>query len=783
MGYRIVRRDGTSTVRIEADHQVRVGREVYAGQQIDLVGGDDPVEAGDSLSGKGVVLLGSALVHTQHADGQINLTAPGDIDVLPAVHVQELEPALWPEAANGRLSADVVIDLSVDRGFTYGASVTIRAADTADNTTLADLAADVQAAIDAAPWVVRASQDFRYPVGSSYTPSLSPAEVRVTLRDGKLLWTSPYTLAVASSSTNADLLGFDILAGPQQTSATRYAIYAPGAGSVVNIGPDGPAADSAQLYLGGRLLAHTGVNLFGGWQSGDLQLSPAGLDLDYSGAIETLAGSIRFAGGDVFELKGDLIARGAGADVTVSANTSLVLSGHIVADDVVDLRADGPGGTVRINPTGRVDAAEQITLHAKEDVIVDGLVGSVVAPRALEVVAELGDVQVLSGAGRLQAAQTVTVEAENIDYAGVLITNGATPAAGDVEVTLDARTSLRLSGGFDTAGSVRVTSPSLEIYDFTAKQSGAGSTWTIETDGALSLGKITPVAGGGYESRAAQIQAVDSLVIDLQYPITVVAGSQLGVSGDNGQIRLTAPVLDIVGGLYAGAAFGTDRRRSGKAAAPDIVLDAGRITVGGLGPDAGGTLVTRGGVLAATGLISITADDDGLDSLFKLEGPSRIQTTPPGSEALAPAADPPAVEIASAGRVLIYGVIDAQGVGADVSLTAPHTVLIDGSVHATDQLTVTGGDLDPQSVVLTQLLLQTDANGRLLDAQGRLIDQQGFLINAQGQFVDAGGNLLAAGAEPVVGGAPVRLSGGSLDAAHVVITGPKKLDLLGQVAR
>ncbi|HND53178.1 MAG TPA: hypothetical protein PLV92_12300, partial [Pirellulaceae bacterium] len=654
------------------------------------------------------------------------------------------------------------------------------------NTSLDDLRNDVQAAIDAATFTVTESSDLGHPVGASYQPTQSPAELRVALRDGKLVWTSPFTIQVDGASVHANLLGFDVQVGQTQSSETRYSIAAPGVGSVINIGPAVTvnSGGSPQLYLGGRILAHTGVNLFGGWQSGDLQLTPQGLNLDYSGAIELLEGSILFDGGDTYELKGELIAHGANADVMVNATNSLVISGRISAGDKAELLTTATGGTLTLRPGSRVDAGNVVTLQADGLVEIDGLVGSMVAPTALVVSSLSDNVHVLSGSGRLQASETVTVLAQDIDFAGVLVTTGATADADDFEVTLTAPGSMRLSGKFDTSGSVQVSSPTIAIYDFTAKQSGADSRWSILTqEDDFTFGRILTDGNGRAVAHAAQIQAVKSLELSVATRITVAAGSQLSVSGDNGQLKLAAPTVDIIGGLYAGATFDADGDPSWVGRGADITLDGENVTIGGIGPDANGTMVTRGGLVAATGLISITAHGAGLDSSFKLEGPSRIQTTTVVAPLGIQVSDPPAVVITSDGSLRIFGVIDAQGDGADVTLWAPGEILIDGVVHADDELRATSGGGDPVSIYLTQLLLKTDAFGHLLDDSGRMIDQQGNLINAAGQYVDATGAVLPPGATPVLGGAPVRLSGGSLDGGKIVLSGPTNMNLLGQIGK
>jgi hypothetical protein len=84
-------------------------------------------------------------------------------------------------------------------------------------------------------------------------------------------------------------------------------------------------------------------------------------------------------------------------------------------------------------------------------------------------------------------------------------------------------------------------------------------------------------------------------------------------------------------------------------------------------------------------------------------------------------------------------------------------------------------------VELTQLLLKSDAAGRLLDNQNRLIDSFGNLVDADGFYVDASGQRLPESATPVTGGPPVRLSGGTLNGGDVRITAAANVMLSGQI--
>ncbi|BDI15149.1 hypothetical protein ANSO36C_09510 [Nostoc cf. commune SO-36] len=106
---------GQSTIKITAENQVRIGQTLRAGKQIDLIGGIDPVEAGVNHSGKGMVLYGSTQISTWGKDSQINLNAPGRIDILAPAHTNEIEAAGFYEFATGVVSQDVTLKLRLDK--------------------------------------------------------------------------------------------------------------------------------------------------------------------------------------------------------------------------------------------------------------------------------------------------------------------------------------------------------------------------------------------------------------------------------------------------------------------------------------------------------------------------------------------------------------------------------------------------------------------------------------------------------------------------------------------
>ncbi|MFM8478283.1 MAG: beta strand repeat-containing protein, partial [Planctomycetaceae bacterium] len=160
---------------------------------------------------------------------------------------------------------------------------------------------------------------------------------------------------------------------------------------------------------------------------------------------------------------------------------------------------------------------------------------------------------------------------------------------------------------------------------------------------------------------------------------------------------------------------------------------------------------------------------------------SALRVLPAAADHLSVAAASPRIVLNADGQILAYGLVQARGTGSDVEVRADGRVLLDGLLQAVDEFIVDSQLSGGTGIELSQLLLKSDAQGRLLDSQNRLINSDGFLIDASGQYVDASGNLLPDGAAPVLGGAPVRLSGGTLNASAVSITSASDLLLAGQI--
>lgn len=64
---------------------------------------------------KGLIVQGSGRVLTLRPNSQINLNSPGTVEIMSPGHVQEIESAGFIVTADGRLTGDMTLNVTVNR--------------------------------------------------------------------------------------------------------------------------------------------------------------------------------------------------------------------------------------------------------------------------------------------------------------------------------------------------------------------------------------------------------------------------------------------------------------------------------------------------------------------------------------------------------------------------------------------------------------------------------------------------------------------------------------------
>ncbi|MFM8477211.1 MAG: hypothetical protein ACKOEO_15630, partial [Planctomycetaceae bacterium] len=706
------------------------------------------IVSGSHSSGTSVEIYPGGGVSAADADGEVLITAPQDVDILGYV------------AAGG----DILL-VQNSSGETIGYEVP-----SVDGSSRVAITAGHQIRVGQ---VLAAGQFVTLEGGLDPLDDTQPfSGIGVLLQGTAQVFTSEPNAAVLLRSAS----GISVLT-PAQASTERYAIHAAGAGSAVVFEvPASGTEGHSKVYIGNRIFAEDSFLLSSGGAGGNYTIDL--FELDLAGAIEVGSTSLSITSATELNLRGDLISHAG--DVSVLAPDGVIIRSRVRAGG--DLTIDAGSGSLTIAPSGRVDSGETLELVATGDVILTGPVGSVVAPKQLNITSVIGTIQLAELTGNLKSSAGVALAAPRIFLDGTLTTTGATPAAGDFEIQINAAEVLRMTGQFNVAGSVQISAPAeFGLYNFTGSQTGNSSVWQIAAAGDLSFGRIVQDQDGRRRSEGVRIQGVNGLQAVAAGTLTVQAGAQLSVSGDDGRLRLSGEAVTVAGTLLGGVKYGSGGEAVWTGRSASVELAGRSITIGGTGPDAAGTLVTRGGVLEASGEILLTTSGTTGNREIVVNSLRRLRTMPKDAAGVAVATPAPGISLNAADAVRVFGILDAAGTGADLQIRAAGKILLDGLLRAADDLIVSSTSSATDSVVLSQLLLKSDSAGRLLDAQDRLINIQGYLIDADGNPVDEDGELLGEGDSPVIGGAPIRLSGGSLNGETVSLTSAGGIQLSGQV--
>ncbi|MFN9291966.1 MAG: hypothetical protein ACK6EB_28145, partial [Planctomyces sp.] len=183
------------------------------------------------------------------------------------------------------------------------------------------------------------------------------------------------TLRTGASGSSITLLsdsGIRTLAaaGPD---AAAYAIYAPGNHSTVTL-------QSASLSSGPEIRIDSAIFAAGNiiTQSSSATSPMTSTVVSASGKLESLAGNITIGSAELISVSGMLLAGRGTITVTSTANTTLA-------------------------STSRIDSSTAISLTTGADLLIDGTIGTQIAPQELTLIAATGKISVAAATGRLHS--------------------------------------------------------------------------------------------------------------------------------------------------------------------------------------------------------------------------------------------------------------------------------------------------------------------------------------------------------------------------------------------
>ncbi|HND54759.1 MAG TPA: hypothetical protein PLV92_20245, partial [Pirellulaceae bacterium] len=499
------------------------------------------------------------------------------------------------------------------------------------------------------------------------------------------------------------------------------------------------------------------------------------IDLGPTGVLETINGSIAFSAGEFGDLRGDIVARGVGSDVLLSANQSLRIRGSIEANHDILLSAGSQvvagqtsvkiDGTSFLSSTG---GGGRIIVTGQNDVVFDGVVGTGSTDLALlRLDAVHGNLTIPKTSGRIESDALIELTGKIVDVQGVVKSTRTTASTSDYEITIDASDTARINGDLQLTGSMKIDADNLlEVYNTTIAISQPGQRLTL-SGGDIRFGKAALDTNGFPVQLGAQVTALDLIEISATGAIDIGSGSIVATSGAASRIDASAAEIAVAGSLIAGAHYGADG--SGPTftgPASTLVLHAREsVTLGGVGI-IGGLNEVVGGTAAATGAVSVVVSGGSAPVSVTIGPDSILKSVHVGDE---PAGTSHLVSVDADRDIQVFGTIESMSTGADVTIWSDELVLVDGLVRAADQLTISGGDdATDVSISVQAFVYQTNGLGEVVnDPDGSPIRLAGGTLSTA-----AGGTITLNAVEQVllkgVVGEVVISGGASVATTHAV---------------
>lgn len=379
-----------------------------------------------------------------------------------------------------------------------------------------------------------------------------------------------------------------------------------------------------------------------------------------------------------------LIGTEAGVGVNIGGNLAALTGGLSV--DV--------NGDVRIQPSGRLQAAADLSLRGAGDIVNDGALAAA-GPLALRAA------NTVANNGAISSGASAVIRGDTLDLSGGKLVAGA-------ELALDAGGALANRGGALYGGSVTLRAGSL---DNRGGKLASGATLSGRVMGALDNTGGT-VAGAG--------------LVDLG------AGSIVNASG--------------------GVASAQDVRLHGDAG---IDNRGGTIQAGGATRvDTGGAFDNRGGKLLGDTLALEAADVDNRDGVLRAEGQLALDAAGAlrnqGGRLYGGIADVRAARIANAGGKVLGGELTLHASGTmdntggrlasqgDARLHVRELANADGEVAAGGALTLAAGDLRNDGRIHAGQDLQLSADTLTNGVAGELIGVRNIDLAIGGDLANAG---------------------------------------------
>ncbi|WYX08949.1 filamentous hemagglutinin N-terminal domain-containing protein [Achromobacter xylosoxidans] len=293
-----------------------------------------------------------------------------------------------------------------------------------------------------------------------------------------------------------------------------------------------------------------------------------------------------------------LIGTEAGVGVNIGGNLAALTGGLSV--DV--------NGDVRIQPSGRLQAAADLSLRGAGDIVNDGALAAA-GPLALRAA------NTVANNGAISSGASAAIVAGRFDNGGVVTTGMQADGALDAAGALDVRAGrVRNAGTLAASGNAAIRGNTL---DLSGGKLVAGAELALDAGGALAnrggalYGGSVTLRAGSLDNRGGKLASGATL-----------SGRVMGALDNTGGTVAGAGLVDLGAGSIVNAAGGVasaqDVRLHGDAG---IDNRGGTIQAGGAARvDTGGAFDNRGGKLLGDALALEAAGVDNRDGVLRAEG-------------------------------------------------------------------------------------------------------------------------------------------------------------------
>ena len=427
-------------------------------------------------------------------------------------------------------------------------TVTVAATSLSDNDDLLDLAADVQAALDAA-------------LGTNST------QLAVRLFEGRLQLVSPaYKFNIAAlAGGGAQRLGLTQIADSTPSAGDRNSsrlptIDASERGSKVLIG--NPTLEAGSVTLSGYVRAYQSIEFNTKPRASGAQ----DVRLTSSSRLETLSGGMVLSPAGHTVLQGELVALGRYADIIINAKQTLEIAGRLEAQRDIIVTA-GTASTVSSTETSLLtsgtselltrDPGGRIVLTGLNNVVIDSVIGKGNPSLGrLDITSTSGTLTLAQRGGWLETGALMTLKGQDVVIEGVVRSSLATAATYDEEVSISATRDVKLGGAFALAGSLLVEAG----RDILAPQLSLSAPAASQH---LTLSALRDITVGGSTGSGVRLEADKALNLSAGRDLSIAYNAVLYSQADNSLISLQGQSVKVVGAVNAGAE------------APNGKLDAG----------------------------------------------------------------------------------------------------------------------------------------------------------------------------------------------------------------